>query len=59
MYKNNMYIIRSLSMTNWLCSHGHKILKAEVSEKDPHFVVFFFYDTPELHRTMATFQKGA
>ena len=40
--KINMYIIRSLSMTNWLCSNGHKILKVEDSEKDPNLKVFFF-----------------
>lgn len=39
--KINMYIIRSLSMTNWLCSNGHKILKVEDSEKDPNLKVSF------------------
>ena len=53
MNKNNMYIIHSLTMTNWLCSHGHEILKVEVSEKNPGLMVFFFRETPELHRTMA------
>ena len=43
--KINMYIIRSLSMTNWLCSNGPKILKVEDSEKDPNLKVFFFEDT--------------
>ena len=28
-----MYIVRSLNMVNWLCSHGFKILKVEDSEK--------------------------
>lgn len=52
-----MYIIRSLSMTNWLCSNGHKILKVEDSEKDPNLKVFFFEDTVALHKTMAKFKK--
>lgn len=56
--KTQMYIVRSLSMTNWLCNHGHKILKVEDSEKDPRFKVFLFEDTAELHNTMKKFQKG-
>mgnify|MGYP007027250082 CR=1 FL=1 len=32
--KTTMYIVRSLNMVNWLCSHGFKILKVEDSEKD-------------------------
>lgn len=56
--KTQMYIVRSLSMTNWLCNHGHKILKVEDSEKDSRFKVFFFEDTADLHNTMANFPKG-
>lgn len=51
------YIVRSLSMANWLCSNGHKILKVEDSEKNPKFKVFLFEDTPDLHNTMAKFRK--
>lgn len=53
-----MYIVRSLSMTNWLCNNGYKILKVEDSEKDPRFKVFLFEDTTALHNTMKQFQKG-
>ena len=53
-----MYIVRSLSMTNWLCNNGHKILKVEDSEKDSRFKVFLFEDTDALHDTMKHFQKG-
>ena len=56
--KIQMYIVRSLSMTNWLCNNGHKILKVEDSEKDPRFKVFFFEDTAALHNTMKRFKKG-
>ena len=56
--KTQMYIVRSLSMTNWLCNHGHKILNVEDSEKDSRFKVFFFEDTPELHKTMVKFHRG-
>lgn len=52
-----MYIVRSLSMTNWLCNNGYKILKVEDSEKDPRFKVFI-EDTTALHNTMKQFQKG-
>ena len=57
--KTQMYLVRSLSMTNWLCNHGHRILKVEDSEKDSRFKVFFFEDTAALHNTMAKFHKGA
>lgn len=54
-----MCIVRSLSMTNWLCNHGHKILKVEDSEKDSRFKVFLFEDTAALHNTMAKFDRKA
>lgn len=53
-----MYIVRSLSMANWLCSNGYKILKVEDSEKDSRFKVFLFEDTIALHNTMSRFPKG-
>lgn len=56
--KTQMYIVRSLAMTNWLCNNGHKILKVEDSEKDSRFKVFLFEDTAALHDTMKHFQKG-
>lgn len=55
--KTQMYIVRSLSMTNWLCNNGHKILKVEDSEKDDKLKVFFFEDTPALHNTMMKYRK--
>ena len=54
--KTPMYIVRSLSMTNWLCNNGFKILKVEDSEKDDRLKVFLFEDTsavpvlPEIKR---------
>lgn len=56
--KTKMYIVRSLSMANWLCSNGHQILKVEDSEKDSRFKVFLFKDTAALHKTMKQFPKG-
>lgn len=56
--KTKMYMVRSLSMVNWLCSNGHQILKVEDSEKDLRFKVFLFEDTAALHNTMKRFPKG-
>ena len=56
--KTEMYIVRSLNMTNWLCNNGHKILKVEDSEKDSRLKVFFFEDTAALHNTMSKFPRG-
>ena len=49
--KTTMYIVRSLNMVNWLCSHGFKILKVEDSEKDEKLKVFFFEESPALHHS--------
>ena len=51
-------MVRSPSMTNWLCNHGFQILKVEDSEKDARFKVFLFEDTAALHNTMAQFNKN-
>lgn len=56
--KTKMYMVRSLSMANWLCNNGHQILKIEDSEKDSRFKVFLFEDTVALHVTMKRFPKG-
>lgn len=53
----NVYIVRSLAMTNWLCNNGFKILKVEDSEKDDKLKVFLFEDSPELHDTMMKYRK--
>lgn len=55
----NVYIVRSLAMTNWLCNNGFKILKVEDSEKDDKLKVFLFEDSPELHNTMMKYRKRA
>ena len=55
--KTTMYIVRSLNMVNWLCSHGFKILKVEDSEKDEKLKVFFFEESPALHHTMMMYRK--
>jgi len=54
----NYIIIRSLSMTNWLCLHGHRIIKVSDSEKDSKFKVFLFHDTDALRKTMSEFKEG-
>lgn len=55
--KAKFYMIQSLSMANWLCSNGHKILKVEDSAKNPSLKVFLFEDTIELRNTMKQFHK--
>ncbi len=50
-------MIQSLSMANWLCSNGHKILKVEDSVKNPEMKVFLFEDTVALRSTMQRFRK--
>ena len=55
--KINMYMVRSLAMTNWLCNNGFKILKVEDSEKNDKLKVFLFEDSPELHSTMMKYRK--
>ena len=52
----NVYIVRSLAMTNWLCNNGFKILKVEDSEKDDKLKVFFFEDSPALHNMMMKYR---
>lgn len=52
-------MIQSLSMVNWLCNNGHKIIKVENSVKNPDYKVFLFDDTAELHKTMAHFRREA
>lgn len=55
--RTEMYMVRSLAMTNWLCNNGFKILKVEDSEKDDKLKVFFFEDTQALHNTMMKYRK--
>ena len=50
-------MIQSLSMANWLCSNGHRILKVEDSTKNPSLKVFLFEDTFALRNTMKQFHK--
>lgn len=55
--KTEIYIVRSLAMTNWFCNNGFKILKVEDSEKDDKLKVFFFEDSPALHNMMMQYRK--
>lgn len=56
--KINVYIIRSLSMANYLIRNGHDMIKVEDSEKDPKLKVFLFEDTPALRKTMKQFRRS-
>ena len=57
--KTTMYIVRSLNMVNWLCSHGFKILKVEDSEKDEKQNEIYFEESPALHHTIMANGKAA
>lgn len=58
--KTEMYIVKSLELTNWLCNRGYKILKVEDSEKNPKFKVFLFKDTKQLRSSISEYllQRG-
>ena len=47
--KTTMYIVRSLNMVNWLCSHGFKILKVEIRS-----VRFMQVESPQVHSCHTT-----
>ncbi|WP_407928364.1 DUF5659 domain-containing protein [Caproiciproducens faecalis] len=51
------YIIRSLSMANYLVRHGYDIKKVSDSEKNNQFKVFLFSDSDELRSAMAQFNQ--
>ena len=53
--KTDMYIVRSLSMTNYLVRHGYDIMKVEDSNDNPRFKVFLFEKTPEFERSVGVF----
>lgn len=53
--KTQMYIVRSLVLTNWLCSQGYQILKVEDSEKNSKFKVFLFEDTRQLRDSVSRY----
>lgn len=54
-YKTQMYIVRSLDLTNWLCGQGYKILKVEDSEKNPKYKVFLFEDTKQIRNSVSEY----
>ena len=53
--KTQMYIVRSLVLTNWLCGQGYRILKVEDSEKNPKYKVFLFEDTKQIRNSVTEY----
>ena len=53
--KTQMYIVRSLDLTNWLCGQGYRILKVEDSEKNPKYKVFLFEDTKQIRNSVTEY----
>lgn len=50
-----MYVVRSISLVNWLCQRGYKLLKAEDSKEDSKYKVFMFEDSEEIRSSVATY----
>jgi hypothetical protein len=50
-----MYIVRSISLVNYLCQRGFKLLKAEDSNDNAKYKVFMFEDCPEIRDTVAIY----
>jgi hypothetical protein len=50
-----MYIVRSISLVNYLCQRGFRLLKAEDSNGDAKYKVFMFEDCPEIRDTVAAY----
>lgn len=53
--ENNYYVVRSLSMTNYLVRKGFDIKKVDDNEANPEFKVFLFADSQELRDAMSEY----
>ena len=49
------YIIKSLSMMNYLVRNGFNVVKVGDNENNPKLKVFMFYDSQELRKCMESF----
>lgn len=61
-HKTDFYIVRSLTMMNYLVRSGYDVMKVEDSIDNPKFKVFMFEKTPQLEKSMGIFlssRKGA
>lgn len=55
--KLNLYIIKSIRMTNFLIRQGFDLRQVIDDENNPHYKVFLFEDTQELRNAMSRFKK--
>ena len=53
----NYYIVRNLSMANFLVRSGHDIFKVDDSEVDYRMKVFLFKDSADLREQMTKFKR--
>ncbi len=51
------YVIKSLSMCNYLVRKGFDIVKVVDSKENPRFKVFLFTDCPELQIAMKSYKN--
>lgn len=56
--KENYYVIKALSMANYLVKCGHDIKKVAVNDNNPNYYVFLFYDSPKLQDDMSKFKRN-
>ena len=56
--ENEYYVIKSLSMMNYLVRNGFDVLKVGDNEFYPNLKVFLFADSLELRRCMESFRRG-
>lgn len=53
----NFYVIKALSMANYLVRCGHDIRGVSKNDKNPNFYVFLFEDSVKLQIDMSKYKK--
>ena len=54
-HKTDFYIVRSLTMMNYLVRSGYDVMKVEDSIDNPKFKVFMFEKTPKFEESVSVF----
>ena len=52
-----LYVIQNQLMATHLMSNGFRLIKMDVSNKDPNRNVYLFKDSSELRETMGKFER--
>ena len=53
--EDNICMVRSLDLANYLCNRGYKMKKVIDSDKNPQFKVFIFKDSKDIQDNIATY----